>query len=110
MRISDWSSYVCSSDLGIIKAFTITRSSASNYAVTNTETISLINAIPNHNDDGTLATEVVTRQVTGILLTGTAGSPILYVASSDRSEERRVGKECGSTCRSRWGAYPEKKK
>src|SRR3546814_14775114 len=22
-----------------------------------------------------------------------------------RSEERRVGKECGSTCRSRWGPY-----
>src|SRR3546814_19086666 len=23
-----------------------------------------------------------------------------------RSEERRVGKECGSTCRYRWSAYP----
>src|SRR3546814_7476560 len=23
----------------------------------------------------------------------------------DRSEERRVGKECGSTCRSRWSPY-----
>src|SRR3546814_2566483 len=23
----------------------------------------------------------------------------------DRSEERRVGKECGSTCRSRWSQY-----
>src|SRR3546814_17387581 len=27
-----------------------------------------------------------------------------------RSEERRVGKECGSTCRSRWSAYNYKKK
>src|SRR3546814_20843394 len=27
-----------------------------------------------------------------------------------RSEERRVGKECGSTCRCRWLAYHEKKK
>src|SRR3546814_14896453 len=27
-----------------------------------------------------------------------------------RSEERRVGKECVSTCRSRWSPYPEKKK
>src|SRR3546814_12640496 len=26
------------------------------------------------------------------------------------SEERRVGKECVSTCRSRWSPYPEKKK
>src|SRR3546814_228153 len=27
-----------------------------------------------------------------------------------RSEERRVGKECVSTCRSRWSPYPQKKK
>src|SRR3546814_12527510 len=27
-----------------------------------------------------------------------------------RSEERRVGKECVSTCRSRWSPDPEKKK
>src|SRR3546814_17285160 len=26
-----------------------------------------------------------------------------------RSEERRVGKECVSTCRSRWSPYPSKK-
>src|SRR3546814_16587772 len=26
-------------------------------------------------------------------------------ASEDRSEERRVGKECVSTCRSRWSPY-----
>src|SRR3546814_16787479 len=30
--------------------------------------------------------------------------------SSERSEERRVGKECVSTCRSRWSPYHEKKK
>src|SRR3546814_14295152 len=28
---------------------------------------------------------------------------------SERSEERRVGKECVSTCRSRWSPYHEKK-
>src|SRR3546814_12704812 len=28
---------------------------------------------------------------------------------SDRSEERRVGKECVSTCRSRWSPYHYKK-
>src|SRR3546814_17079754 len=27
-----------------------------------------------------------------------------------RSEERRVGKECVSTCRSRWSPYPDIKK
>src|SRR3546814_15065962 len=30
--------------------------------------------------------------------------------SVGRSEERRVGKECVSTCRSRWGPCHEKKK
>src|SRR3546814_14509195 len=32
------------------------------------------------------------------------------VCVSVRSEERRVGKECVSTCRSRWSPYHEKKK
>src|SRR3546814_17991403 len=32
------------------------------------------------------------------------------VRTVDRSEERRVGKECVSTCRSRWSPYDEKKK
>src|SRR3546814_12233054 len=27
------------------------------------------------------------------------------MATQERSEERRVGKECGSTCRSRWRPY-----
>src|SRR3546814_20757923 len=32
------------------------------------------------------------------------------IAWSIRSEERRVGKECVSTCRSRWSPYHKKKK
>src|SRR3546814_19905940 len=31
------------------------------------------------------------------------------VIGGERSEERRVGKECVSTCRSRWSPYPYKK-
>src|SRR3546814_16443458 len=31
------------------------------------------------------------------------------VDPAKRSEERRVGKECVSTCRSRWSPYPSKK-
>src|SRR3546814_18138762 len=34
----------------------------------------------------------------------------LAVVSSFRSEERRVGKECVRTCRSRWSPIPYKKK
>src|SRR3546814_2928434 len=34
-------------------------------------------------------------------------NPGLFAADSNyRSEERRVGKECVSTCRSRWSPYP----
>src|SRR3546814_18535174 len=36
--------------------------------------------------------------------------PAVPPASSVRSEERRVGKECVSTCRSRWSPYHQKKK
>src|SRR3546814_15658129 len=42
----------------------------------------------------------------GILLS-LISSPL--VRGWGRSEERRVGKECVSTCRSRWSTYHEKK-
>src|SRR3546814_16222254 len=32
------------------------------------------------------------------------------ILAAPRSEERRVGKECFSTCRSRWSPYHSKKK
>src|SRR3546814_14787296 len=32
-------------------------------------------------------------------------TPITVRTASQRSEERRVGKECVSTCRSRWSPY-----
>src|SRR3546814_20871427 len=38
-----------------------------------------------------------------------AGDDLEFVRAL-RSEERRVGKECVSTCRSRWSPYHEKKK
>src|SRR3546814_11393659 len=34
-----------------------------------------------------------------------AGYPNGFSITLDRSEERRVGKECVSTCRSRWSPY-----
>ena len=68
---------------GIIMAFTIKRNAANDYIVIATETIDIINQIPNHDDDGTLNPGVTTRQVTGILVKGTAIRPIIYVTSSD---------------------------
>src|SRR3546814_19435558 len=41
---------------------------------------------------------------------GLGPTPMLYYAASTRSEERRVGKECVSTCRSRWSPYHSKTK
>src|SRR3546814_12816436 len=37
------------------------------------------------------------------------GARVQADIADGRSEERRVGKECVSTCRSRWSPYPEKK-
>ena len=68
---------------GLIYAYTVVRSSSGNYSVTATETIDIVQSIPNHNDDGSPATSVNTRQVTGILVKGTAANPVIYVSSSD---------------------------
>src|SRR3546814_1261742 len=77
MRISDWSSDVCSSDLWLDN---ITRDIL---------------------DDGTLQRYIDEYGITGL----TSNPTIFDQAIGDRSEERRVGKECVSTCRSRWSPY-----
>ncbi|WP_265991515.1 putative Ig domain-containing protein [Larkinella insperata] len=71
---------------GLIRIFTIAKNGPNDYAIASQETISLINGIPNHNDDGTLALNITVRQVTGLVVTGTATNPILYVSSSDSRE------------------------
>jgi len=68
---------------GAIVIYTIIKNAPNNYSVTSTEVVNLIQQIPNHNDDGTLAATVNTRQVTGILVTGTPTNPVIYVTSSD---------------------------
>ena len=66
---------------GMINAFTVAFENGSYQAVA-VEEIDAIQQIQNHNDDGSLSNES-NRQVTGILLTGTAANPVLYVSSSD---------------------------
>jgi hypothetical protein len=68
---------------GLIYAYTIERSGVGSYGVTATETINLVKNIPNHNDNGTLNASQTNRQVTGILVAGTASNPIIYASSSD---------------------------
>ena len=67
---------------GFIYAYTITRNGPNDYAVTATEQIDEIRTIVNHNEDGSVFNSN-NRQVTGILVEGTATNPILYVTSSD---------------------------
>src|SRR3546814_1084123 len=89
MRISDWSSDVCSSDLHNEEAghFVIHWNNATLYAIDD-ETFAI-------NDSAALVGDVYNSEKQwGNLPPG-----------SSRSEERRVGKECVSTCRSRWSPY-----
>ena len=77
--------YVAQQD-GAIRAFTVQRNAPGDYAITATELIDQIKSgTPNHNDDGSACSvsECAARQVTGILVTGTASNPVLYVTSSD---------------------------
>src|SRR3546814_4251952 len=73
MRISDWSSDVCSSDLWRLRIA----------------------------GQGPLLTALRDQYVA----LGIAGRVEFVGFVADRSEERRVGKECVSPCRSRWSPY-----
>ena len=74
--------YVSQQD-GIIQVYTVTQPTPGTWSATPSETIDLIYNIPNHNDDGSLNTLVIGHQVTGMLVTGTAANPVIYVTSSD---------------------------
>src|SRR3546814_17631131 len=84
MRISDLSSDVCSSDLRI-----------------EDDPVGQIGG-----DDRGAALQDPEREAVERLSVG-RGRGVLY---EERSEERRVGKECVSTCRSRWSPAHSKKK
>src|SRR3546814_12643626 len=101
MRISDWSSDVCSSDL---------RSGRTREEVTVSRTklsirkFSPAGRVVEHRFNPFWARFGVNRHeefgITSMYVTGEGrGTDI------GRSEERRVGKGCVSTCRSRWWPY-----
>src|SRR3546814_17967723 len=107
MRISDWSSDGCSSDLiGANLDFRIVRQPASHifdraaYGVAAVERA--LRAAQNLDP-----LDVVDIQHRTL---GTVQIDVIEIEADARSEERRVGKECVSTCRSRWSPYPYKKK
>src|SRR3546814_11137629 len=111
MRISDWSSDVCSSDLNFIeyldssyevksligdesifqhyREWYATRGVSRNHA-------DLVSGVVSRNKHIEYALyDEIPRRVSII------GSPL----DGYRSDERRVGKECGSTCKLRWWPY-----
>src|SRR3546814_16467397 len=105
MRISDWSSDVCSSDLGLVAPPSGARLVLPGTGFQDCRT--LLERLVREPDDR--------RRLRG---QGHADDPpyaaiepadlLAYVRLhavdrvAHRSEERRVGKECVSTCRSRW--------
>src|SRR3546814_12489039 len=96
MRISDWSSDVCSSDLmpvGVDLAETAMffELQKAGMKVVDGQQIMLD------------AREI--KNIDEIVLLNQAATMVDGVYHMIRSEERRVGKECVSTCRSRWSQY-----
>src|SRR3546814_14505657 len=97
MRISDWSSDVCSSDLEM------------KYGRFQQKAGAWMDRLIHSYDKGlqwvlahqraTLWVALGTLLLTGLLYTVV---PKGFFPQQDRSEERRVGKECVSTCRYRW--------
>src|SRR3546814_13100965 len=99
MRISDWSSDVCSSDLvpGLARAQALEKKEVTiavgGQALIYYLPLSIANIKGYFKDEG-LDAKVIDFA---------GGSKALQAVV--RSEERRVGKECVSTCRSRWSPY-----
>src|SRR3546814_13236391 len=92
MRISDWSSDVCSSDR-LRAAADELEPPVSGMIARGLEVLrTQLKTMPNSP---------------GVYRMLNKRGDALYVGKA-RSEERRVGKECVSTCRSRWSPYPYK--
>src|SRR3546814_11395976 len=100
MRISDWSSDVCSSDLwDVYDLLAANKKTALNAININRETPLMYLAVVGETKR---AQDLIRR---GAMVNRLGWTPLQYAASKghlDRSEERRVGKEGVSTCRSGW--------
>src|SRR3546814_12780635 len=101
MRISDWSSDVCSSDLSRPGGETVKflRTTFLQYRVFRERRRTAIFTASKPPAAWTFLESVSMEQ-----------TQPLFALTRPRSEERRVGKECGSPCRTRWWPYHLKKK
>src|SRR3546814_17294611 len=100
MRISDWSSDVCSSDLPAL-----------NIGLLRKQHLADVRMLDDRHRIAALlgqraALRTIARILHGMQIAGVAEHHRAQ-ANDDarRSEERRVGKECVSTCRYRWSQY-----
>src|SRR3546814_17197283 len=103
MRISDWISDVCSSDLFIPwleASLGIARSPE--YAVLQRD-VYFDPPVQYFQQVELSCRENGQWQANPV--EGNGSGDFSQLTSTDRSEERRVGKECVSTCRSRWSPY-----
>src|SRR3546814_3155640 len=97
MRISDWSSDVCSSDL---LSCIVARTSVNDTVDANIWGVELESVIrPDPNWLINLSFSYLNAKVAGDQFFSNPRDP---GGGDPRSEERRVGKECVSTCRSWW--------
>src|SRR3546814_15168333 len=98
--MSDWSSYVCSSDLAGVRLMVDGDAQVqANPRLLRRAIANLVsNAIKATPNGQTIRARCAQDEQFVEISVRNPGIPI-------RSEERRVGKECVSTCRSRWSPY-----
>src|SRR3546814_10606161 len=97
MRISDWSSDVCSSDLAAVKKFKVYRYDPDSGQNPRFDTFEI-----DTEKCGPMVLDAL------IKMKSEQDSSLTFRRSCRegiRADERRVGKECASQCRSRWSAY-----
>src|SRR3546814_21026938 len=108
MRISDWSSDVCSSDLPdgtwIVASDHLERAAGYERAQARSSPVAIetLSALP-------LDQQVSAEGATWLDRELVADAPAI-VRDAGRAEERRVGQECARRCNSRWWPYNSKKK
>src|SRR3546814_15433457 len=105
MRISDWSSDVCSSDLVTDKIEKkLQETPFLNYVMSYSKPAESTVYVVLRDDTPPKQVPDIWYQVRKKV------SDIRQTLPQGRSEERRVGRECVSTCRYRWSTYHKKNK
>src|SRR3546814_16604924 len=97
MRISDWSSDVCSSDLFLDLIGPLSNPAAYGGDAADAFHV-VVPSLPGYGYSGPTRSQGVNVLTAGAMINA-------VMQALGRSEERRVGKECVSTCRSRWSPY-----